>query len=200
MDVQLTVTNGDGTDVMIKENYIRVNYVEGPTSDFEAEATTVLPGEDVQFNDLSTGATYWYWTFQGGSPYHSIEQNPVVKFNYEGVYDIQLITYNGGGSDTLIKEDYITAIWVGISEDLLKKEVKIYPNPTTGICKLELGNIQFENATVRVFNAIGNLITKNNNVKNSTLEIDLSNQSKGVYYISVEVDGVAINKRVSLVR
>ncbi|MCD4746275.1 MAG: PKD domain-containing protein [Bacteroidales bacterium] len=199
-NVQLTVTNPDGIDVMVKEDYIHVNYVAPPVCDFVADVTTILPGETIQFTDLSIGADSWYWTFQGGNPYHSDEQNPLVQFNVEGVYDIKLITYNGGGSDTLIKEDYITVIWVGISEDLLKKEVKIYPNPTTGVCKLELGNIQFENVTVRVFNSIGNLISENTDIKNSTLDIDLSGQSRGVYYISVEVDGVAVNKRISLVR
>ncbi len=199
-NVQLTVTNPDGTDVMIKEDYIHVSFVAAPISNFEADTTSILPGETIQFTDLSTGADSWYWTFQGGNPYHSDEQNPVVQFNVEGVYDIKLITYNGGGSDTLIKEDYITVLWVGISEDIMKKEIKIYPNPTTGICKLELGNIQYENATVRVFNSIGNLILENTNIKNSTLDINLSGQSRGIYYVSVEVDGVVVNKRISLVR
>ena len=46
-------------------------------------------------------------TFQEGTD--AGDQNPVVAFNQEGVYTVTLIVLNLAGSDTIVKQEYITA-------------------------------------------------------------------------------------------
>lgn len=60
-------------------------------ANFSASATSIFTGESVTFSDLSTGTpTSWSWTFTGGSPATSSEQNPTVTYPTAGVYDVSL--------------------------------------------------------------------------------------------------------------
>ncbi len=75
-----------------------------PVTDFYYQAEAVCIGVDVQFNDLSYNSDTidsWNWSFPGGNPSSSIEQNPVVTYNVTGSYDVTLITSNIHGSDTM---------------------------------------------------------------------------------------------------
>jgi len=68
--VSLTASNGYGSDVEIKYDYIEVMAVQyKPTADFTAAPTIISAGENVQFTDLSLYTpTAWYWDFgDGGS-------------------------------------------------------------------------------------------------------------------------------------
>ena len=47
---------------------------------------TIFEEGSVHFTDLSEGATAWEWTFAGGTPSASTEQNPVVTYAEPGVY------------------------------------------------------------------------------------------------------------------
>ncbi|MGD2093234.1 MAG: C1 family peptidase [Candidatus Aminicenantes bacterium] len=80
-----------------------------PVADFSADPTTVEVGNSVQFTDLSTNnPTSWDWTFEGGTPASSTDQNPQVTYNTIGTYTVTLIAENAVGSDTETKTDYIT--------------------------------------------------------------------------------------------
>ncbi len=108
-DVSLTVTNADGTDTETKTSYIHVIPMAPPTPDFEADNTVIAPGDKVHFTDLSTGdPTSWYWEFEGASPSTSTLQNPLVRYSSLGTFKVKLVATNWGGSDSLIRENYIT--------------------------------------------------------------------------------------------
>ncbi len=141
MDVSLTVTNADGTDTEIKPDYIHVNAMALPTADFEADATHVLPGTSVHFTDLSTGDPYeWAWTFEEGSPGTSSQQNPTIRFNNEGVFTVTLIATNLGGSDTLVKEDYIIVGGSAPVADFTADNTHIMQDETVNFSDLSTGN------------------------------------------------------------
>jgi|GEM_PF-2789445 len=107
--VTLTVTNASGSDTEIKTDYITVTPPAPPMADFIASTTTINVGESVTFTDLSTNnPTSWDWTFEGGAPGTSTEQNPTVTYNTEGTFDVTLIASNAQGSDTETKVNYIT--------------------------------------------------------------------------------------------
>jgi PKD repeat protein len=65
----------------------------------------------VDFTDLSfNDPVEWSWTFEGGSPAFSSEQNPVqICYNDPGTYDVTLITTSSlGEMDTLTLPNLIT--------------------------------------------------------------------------------------------
>jgi len=76
---------------------------------FTANITSICETGQVQFTDNSTGgANSWSWTFEGGTPETSSEQNPVVTYNTAGVYDVTLVAANGAGSSSATESEYIT--------------------------------------------------------------------------------------------
>ncbi|MBR0177479.1 MAG: PKD domain-containing protein [Bacteroidales bacterium] len=76
---------------------------------FSASATQVPLGGSVNFTDGSFGEiSAWSWTFEGGTPATSNQQNPTVTYNEVGDFGVTLtITNANGDSQTLTREDYI---------------------------------------------------------------------------------------------
>jgi PKD repeat protein len=80
--------------------------------DFTASATTIPVNGSVTFTNGTTGGyigtpeTY-QWSFPGGSPDTSTQQNPVISYPNCGAHDVQLIVNRGGQIDTLTKTAYI---------------------------------------------------------------------------------------------
>ncbi len=99
--VMLTVTDANGTDDTIMTNYINVTSCTLPTASFGISDSTICAGNCINFTDMSTGATSWLWTFNGGTPSSSTNQNPTnICFNTDSNYIIKLVVSNSFGSDS----------------------------------------------------------------------------------------------------
>ncbi len=80
-----------------------------PVSNFTGTPTAVCVGSSVTFTDTSTAApSAWNWSFPGGTPATSIEQNPTVVYNMAGTYSVTLVATNFNGSSTITLSNYIT--------------------------------------------------------------------------------------------
>ncbi len=94
-------------------NYFESHGIEqascnGINANFSSDVTEGCPGVAVDFTDESTGnITSWSWTFEGGNPGTSTEQNPTIVYDTTGLWDVTLVISNDDGSDTLTIEDYI---------------------------------------------------------------------------------------------
>jgi PKD repeat protein len=81
------------------------------TAAFTSDATEICEMDVVNFTDVSVGTiTSWNWTFEGGDPASSTEQNPVVTYNDEGTFNVELTISDGTNTNTLLMEDYITVL------------------------------------------------------------------------------------------
>jgi hypothetical protein len=80
------------------------------TASVSANSTSVCEGETIDFSDVSLGTpTSWEWSFPGGSPASSTNQNPTgIIYNTPGTYDVQLIVNDGVSIDTVIMVGMIT--------------------------------------------------------------------------------------------
>ena len=64
--------------------------------DFELTQDFIYNGDTIHFIDKSTGnPTTWNWTFEGGIPATSTEQNPSVRYDESGSYIASLKVSNG---------------------------------------------------------------------------------------------------------
>ncbi len=109
--VKLTAANSKYSGEEIKENYIEVIDASQVSADFSANKTMIYAGQQISFADISVGnATGWAWTFEGGLPSSSAEQNPTVTYNTYGKYKVTLIASNSVNSSTKEIEGYITVI------------------------------------------------------------------------------------------
>ena len=83
------------------------------TADFGSDVTEICQFNEVSFTDLSTGdITSWNWTFEGGDPATSTEQNPLVTYSETGTYDVELEVSDGTNSVNMLIEDYIEVLLV----------------------------------------------------------------------------------------
>lgn len=90
-------------------------------ADFSADRTTVCAGETVQFSDGSFNAvTGWTWSFPGGMPNTSTQEDPSVTYNTPGIYEVELVATDGTSSDTETKTGYIRVLPDGGSVPILE--------------------------------------------------------------------------------
>jgi hypothetical protein len=85
----------------------------------------------------------------------------------------------------------------GIEENVYtpSQNVKVYPNPTTGIVKVE----NAENATISVYTLTGSLVkTIESNAVNTSF--DLTGLAKGTYLVKVIKENEVVTKKINLLK
>jgi PKD repeat protein len=93
-------------------------------ADFVASPTTGPAPLSVHFTDQSTGGiTSWQWDFGDGSS--SNEQNPSHTYTDPGTYTVSLTVTDSEGSDTEIKNDYISVFAIEPLQGTIGTEVDI---------------------------------------------------------------------------
>jgi PKD repeat protein len=160
--------------------------VDPPVADFTANVTTIEIGDDVEFTDLSQNdPTEWEWSFEGGYPSGSIEQNPVINYPSEGVFDVSLMATNNIGSDEVIKEEFITVLPLTyIFETDLMEAISIHPNPADDVLFLDAENPGMTECWYSLFNSQGRLL-KSGKASSFPYPIDLSLMEKGLYFLKL---------------
>lgn len=86
------------------------SFMQVPIVDFSSDEILIPVGETVNFFDETSGIpSGWEWSFYGGSPASSTDQNPEnISFSEEGTFNVQLIATNALGEDIILKEAFIT--------------------------------------------------------------------------------------------
>jgi PKD repeat protein len=106
--VKLVVSNAGGSDSITKSQYITVAPQPKPVANFNTTNTNIIVGSYVYFYDNSgNNPTSWKWTFTGGNPSTSTSSNPYTIYNTPGTYNVKLVVFNAGGSDSIVKTGYI---------------------------------------------------------------------------------------------
>ncbi len=91
-DVQLTVSNSTGTDVLLLENYIEV--ASSPVSSFSFNVDDAL----VSFLNQSAYSSAYHWDFGDGQT--STQIDPAHVYGLDGIYTVTLIVTGACGMDT----------------------------------------------------------------------------------------------------
>jgi len=98
-----------------------------PIADFTSDTTTPNSGQNVQFTDTSTNMpSSWAWTFTGGTPATSTDQDPLVSFETTGGHTVSLQVTNDSGTDTKTVTDYINVN--PVVADFTSDETVIFEN------------------------------------------------------------------------
>ncbi|PLX14504.1 MAG: hypothetical protein C0598_01180 [Marinilabiliales bacterium] len=180
-DVTLEVTNNDGSDMIVKEDYVEV--YTALMADFEASETVIIAGQAINFTNNSIGDNLTFeWYFEGATPETSTDENPTnILYNEVGFFDVQLIVSNEYASDTLLMEDYIEAKPVGLF-DSEETKFKVWPNPASN--KLNITFAENVRHTVNVYNLSGSIIISEE-ILDQSYTIELSDINSGVYLMSI---------------
>ena len=77
----------------------------------------------------------------------------------------------------------------------------MYPNPSNSQVTIQFGKDQLtgKQATIRLFNLIGEEIQVQENFssKNKIL-LNIENQASGIYFLSIELNGKTVNRKLIL--
>jgi len=151
---------------------------------------------DVVMNEL-TAYTVTFTVTDGSSPINGAEITVTgessVTTNSSGVATIDLydgnynfnVTASGYGdyssSFTVDGANFPVNVTMTVGiETLIKNNIKLYPNPTTGMLNINSD----EPLLITIFDISGKQIYLSKQA-NKTFEIDLSNNSKGLYFINI---------------
>lgn len=111
-EVFLTVSNECGSSTFS----INIEIDTEVQANFTSDVTSGCAPLTVAFSDDSQNATAWAWTFEGGNPSTSTDQNPTIIYHDAGTYNVQLIASNGTDTDTLVLESMITVNDVPVAD------------------------------------------------------------------------------------
>ena len=191
-NVTLTVQNVDGEEnTLSSDAFITVNSLEAA---FSASTTDLCDQEQVLFTDnTDCNATSWEWTFEGGDPATSTEQNPTVTYNTAGVYSVTLVAHNGDEESTITEDSYLTVHNCTGLSSYDKIEMSITPNPSTGLFQLQFSNQDYYQ--VYVYDITGHLLN-NTTLSNNNNQLNISHLENGIYIIKATNGNTEMTQRI----
>lgn len=155
---------------------------------------TIEIGTNIEFYDESTNSpTAWAWTFEGGNPNASTEQNPIVNYPNPGTFDVSLTAYNAGGENSITMTDYITVSSGSGIEAQLYSNIKVYPNPATHEITVEAVNLE----SVTIVDVLGKIVYSQNTSSEKEV-IDISSLLKSNYFVKVKTAEGEITKSITI--
>lgn len=90
-------------------------------AEFYSDKVTICSGDQIEFIDDSYhNVSGWTWTFTGGSPSSSTQQNPTVTYSTPGTYTVALTATDGSTSVSETKTSYITVLPNGRSLPIME--------------------------------------------------------------------------------
>lgn len=121
--VMVISSNCYGSDTFSKTIVVRAAWIK-PTAAFFSNRNIISPYDEIQFYDASYNCPVnWEWKITPeyfNDPYigpmntyyfvnftNSYSQNPLIRFEVPGEYDVKLIVSNSKGADSIVKKKYI---------------------------------------------------------------------------------------------
>lgn len=92
-----------------------------PKADFISSDRFACIGEPIQFTNLSENADSVSWFFEGGTPFNTGDNNPIVVYDKLGSYAVGLIAISEIGADTILASAYSIIDPVPVSGFTYKK-------------------------------------------------------------------------------
>ena len=189
--VQLIIYDGSRYDTVYKEAYISVVTAPivtfGPVEELCNEdwdpylLTQGSPEGGVYSGDYITEDMYFHPTEAGVGEH-------VVTY-----------TYTEGGCVVSVDQTITVVNCVGVEQNNENVSLEVFPNPTTGLINVNVNNIN--NASLQVFDVVGKVIYNIEEINISgqqTLNIDLSNNPAGIYFVQIKNDTQSVSKKVYL--
>ncbi|OQA02235.1 MAG: Pregnancy-associated plasma protein-A [Bacteroidetes bacterium ADurb.Bin408] len=147
-----------------------------PKADFIANSTRGCAGATINFTDLSynadvDGSWTWNWTFTGGTPATSTQQNPSITYNTPGTYNVSLTAANSTGSTTKTKTQYIKIAPIGggenvpVAEGFENASFPSHPSDATKSWTIEgTSSVKWERTTVTSASGVACIRLRNLNI------------------------------------
>jgi hypothetical protein len=84
------------------------------------------------------------------------------------------------------------------TSESFEQNIQIYPIPTNGKFNITFGQLSYKNASVKITDIDGRYILSNTYSNLPSILIDLTGYPKGIYILSLTVDGERLSKKIIL--
>ncbi|MDQ3021218.1 MAG: SBBP repeat-containing protein [Bacteroidota bacterium] len=149
----------------------------------------------------SIGSLLWAITYDNNFPFGSHSANKILTDTLGNIYVTGISHGNNTGTDiATIKYSQLTKI-VHVSEIIpnVYKLFQNYPNPFNPITTINYELPIVSNVAIKVYNILGKeinlLINEKQNAGKYEFEFDGSDLSSGIYFYSLEINGVIIDTK-----
>lgn len=189
-DVTLTVSDGTDEHTLLMEDYIEVSAIQ---ASFEANNVDICDGDVVEFTSTTECTDNLTWTFEGGDPASSNEENPTVTYSAAGVYSVTLTAYNGDNELEVVEEAYITVHNCSGVGSISLNKMRVSPNPGNGLFKVSLpDNGVYE---VQIYDITGQQVYYTQ-LSAEINQLDISHLNTGVYILNANNGTTQLKERV----
>ena len=204
-DVELIVSDGIEIDTTIIENFINVNDVP-PSPGFPSGIALLCkdPYNTTYSTSGAAGATSYNWELDPADAGEIIGSGTTITVDWENTF-VGVITLKVSGENYCGVGPFSIPLTITIDECTGINEVndithtQIYPNPSNGIFTLKM-NLEDQNTIdIRIFNSLNKVVYQADRITAQDefkRDIDLSNYSKGVYYLHIFGDDVNVIKKI----
>lgn len=158
---------------------------------------SVFNGLEITFTDASQDAVSVLYDFGDGNT--STDFNPVHTYAASGVYTVCQTTTNECGSDSSCTQ--VSVIATGIEDIAGLNTLNISPNPSSGLFLVEVEMESRSQLSLEVYTIQGQKVMDKNVgwVSGTANEsIDLSNFSRGIYFLQLQINGEMVTKKLIL--
>jgi PKD repeat protein len=208
--IKIPVLEVDGTSVMGMFTPSSIKYRDSyknlkPVPDFVADNTNPNRWVPVNFTNnttsQSTANNQYKWTITP-SGWHTFESNttqnsanPVISFNVDTTYTVQLKATNNAGSDSIIKVSYIKVKHEILSvNEVDNNQLMIYPNPVND--KLMISNFSNQKVNqIKIYDVKGELVLNVKDFNAAVLSIDTKDLQAGNYVAEIITNESVLHKR-----
>lgn len=164
--------SGFGSSVVTVDESPNVSELE---VEYHSSGVTIFTVENAQ-----NGFDY-AWDFGDGNTASNTSGNITHIYDAKGEYTVSVTVSNACGDTTITSIINITTT-VGLSNENGQEALRIYPNPSNDIITIELANTTQVN--VKIFDVSGKIVSDLGEI-NSTVKLDVSNWSKGVFFAHI---------------
>ncbi len=164
----------EGSDIngCIGTATVTQSVISSPTVSAVSSLSLICPAQTVSLT--ASGATTYTWST--GSNNTVIAVSPTITTSYT----ISGTGGNGCVSSSVFTQSVSTCTGVFADKGIEDNNLNVYPNPFSN--KIIISILNDERSNLQIFNALGSLIYSMN-VNENKLEIDMTEQPKGIYFI-----------------
>jgi len=103
-----TITQVVSNDCGESESQSVVTITAYPDAGFTSTLTDICQTNTVSYEASFEDNLTYTWTFEGGTPSTSTEQNPTITYDSVGTYPVSLSVSNLGGDSEIVSAEYVT--------------------------------------------------------------------------------------------
>lgn len=148
----------------------------------------------VTFQNNSSNADQFIWSFGDSSGQTSSDVSPVHTFDSTGSYTVTLVAMDSCGEIDTISQVINISTTTSL-DDLEDFQLDIYPNPTKSILNIASKKMV---SSIQLYDLNGRLIYENKTLNAYDHRIDLVNVKKGYCVLKIHIEGIVYSNKLLL--